>query len=67
VIIDPTKPKEAAQKILEIYASLEVRQQISESARRTVEEHFDLATDYAKLRQVILQKLGGLRSHPGSD
>lgn len=62
VIIDPTKPKEAAQKILEIYASLEVRQQISESARRTVEEHFGLATDYAKLRQVILKQLGGLRS-----
>ncbi len=66
VIIDPTKPKEAAQKILEIYASLEVRQRISENARRTVEEHFDLATDYAKLRQVILQQLGGLRYHPGS-
>ncbi len=66
VIIDPTKPKEAAQKILEIYASLEIRQRISENARRTVEEHFDLATDYAKLRQVILQQLGGLRYHPGS-
>lgn len=65
VIIDPTKPKEAAQKILEIYASLEVRQRISENARDTVEEHYDLATDYGKLRQVILRQLGRIRSHPG--
>ncbi len=67
VIIDPTKPKEAAQKILEIYASPEVRRRISENASFTIEKHFDLVTDYAKLRQVILQRLGGLRSHPGSN
>jgi glycosyltransferase involved in cell wall biosynthesis len=64
VIIDPTNPKEAAQKILEIYASPELRQRISENARRTVEEHFDLAADYARLRKLILQRLGGLRSRP---
>jgi glycosyltransferase involved in cell wall biosynthesis len=67
VIIDPMNPKQAAEKILEIYSSPELRQRISENARRTVEEHFDIAADYARLRDVILRKIGGHDCHLRSD